>query len=190
MLTIQIDSREKPKAITKIISEFQQQGVKHYISKLYVGDYMSLDNPRVVVDRKQNMTEVYCNVVQDHVRFIAELKRAKEMDIKLIFLIEDSIAMKSLDDVSEWENPQVKKYSASVRKVLIDSGGISKFSTPSLDYMLLIAKEHNIKIKKQPVSSEQLQKAMLTISERYDCSFQFCSKNDTGRRIIEILKGE
>lgn len=59
-MQIQIDSREKARAIKKIINEFDKQGVQRFISKLYVGDYMSYDNPRLVVDRKQGLSEV-CN---------------------------------------------------------------------------------------------------------------------------------
>ena len=44
-LTIQIDTREKARAIKKIVAEFEKQGVKHFSSKLYVRDYMSLTIP-------------------------------------------------------------------------------------------------------------------------------------------------
>lgn len=54
-MVIQIDSREKPRAIGKILDEFDRQGVRHFVSKLYVGDYQRLDNSLLVVDRKQNL---------------------------------------------------------------------------------------------------------------------------------------
>ena len=60
-MQIQIDSREKARAIKKIVDEFDKQGIQHFISKLYVGDYMSYDNPRLVVDRKQGLSEVCSN---------------------------------------------------------------------------------------------------------------------------------
>ena len=44
-MDIQIDTREKQRAIRKIIKTFDENGVKHFSSKLLVGDYMSLDNP-------------------------------------------------------------------------------------------------------------------------------------------------
>ena len=78
-LTIQIDSREKERAIKKIVAEFDRQGVKHYVSKLYVGDYMSLDNPRLIIDRKQNLTEICSNVCTTHERFRNEILRAIEI---------------------------------------------------------------------------------------------------------------
>ena len=61
-MDIQIDSREKARAIKKIIAEFDKQNVRYYISKLWAGDYMSLDNPRLIIDRKQNLTEICSNV--------------------------------------------------------------------------------------------------------------------------------
>lgn len=56
-MDIQIDSREKSRAIRKIIRTFDEQGVKHFSSKLLVGDYMSLDNPRLIIDRKRGIGE-------------------------------------------------------------------------------------------------------------------------------------
>ena len=55
-MQIQIDTREKAKAIQKILQEFDKQGITQISSKLYVGDYMNYDNPRLVVDRKQNLS--------------------------------------------------------------------------------------------------------------------------------------
>lgn len=108
-MTIQIDSREKAKAITKIIAEFEKQGIQHYSSKLFVGDYMNLDNPRLIIDRKQNLAELCGNVCRDHKRFTDELKRAQENGIKLIVLCEHGNNIKTLDDVQSWVNPRLKK---------------------------------------------------------------------------------
>ena len=63
-MTIQIDTREKARAIKQIVSYFDEMGVKHYTSKLFVVDYMSLDNPRLIIDRKQNLQELRGNVCQ------------------------------------------------------------------------------------------------------------------------------
>ena len=107
-MTIQIDTREKARAIKQIVSYFDEMGIQHYTSKLYVGDYMSLDNPRVVIDRKQNLQEICGNVCQQHERFINELKRAKENGIKVIILCEHGGNIKSLEDVREWVNPRLR----------------------------------------------------------------------------------
>ncbi len=107
-MTIQIDSREKARAIQKILAQFEQSGVKHYVSKLFVGDYMSLDNPRLIIDRKQNLNEVTQNVCQQHSRFVREIERANENGIKLLFLIEHGGSIRSLEDVRSWQNPRLK----------------------------------------------------------------------------------
>lgn len=107
-MEILIDSREKAKAIKSIIAEFERQGVKYASSKLFVGDYQSLDNPRIVIDRKQNLNELCSNVCQQHKRFKAELERAVEFEIRLIFLVEHGKGINTLSDVKTWNNPRLK----------------------------------------------------------------------------------
>lgn len=103
---IQIDSREKDRAIKKIVEEFDRQGVKHPVSKLMVGDYMNYDNPRLIVDRKQNLSEVCCNICQGHERFRRELTRAQENEIRLVILVEHGRGIRCLEDVIWWNNPR------------------------------------------------------------------------------------
>ena len=107
-MVIQMDSREKPRATAQIIAEFEKQGIKFYTSKLLVGDYMSLDNPKVIVDRKQNLIEVCGNVCQQHERFRREIERANDCGIHLIFLVEHGRGIKTLEDVRKWQNPRLK----------------------------------------------------------------------------------
>lgn len=105
-MVIQIDSREKARAITKIVETFNQNNIKHPVSKLMVGDYMNYDNPRLIIDRKQNLSELCSNVCQDHERFRKELIRANENGIQMIFLIEHGKGVERLEDVIWWENPR------------------------------------------------------------------------------------
>lgn len=105
-MVIQVDSREKDRAIKKIIEEFDRRGVKHPVSKLMVGDYMNYDNPRLIIDRKQNLSEVCSNVCQGHERFRRELLRAQEYGIQLVILVEHGRGIKSLADVIWWRNPR------------------------------------------------------------------------------------
>lgn len=108
-MTIQVDTREKARAIEGIIKEFDKQGVTHFSSKLYVGDYVNLENSFLVVDRKQNLLEVCSNVCQQHDRFINEIKRAKAAGIKIVFLVEYNRNIKTLEDVRNWVNPRLKE---------------------------------------------------------------------------------
>ena len=108
-MTIQVDSREKAHAIKKILATFDRQGIKWFVSKLPVGDYQSLDNAKLVIDRKQNLSEITNNVCQGHARFKAELERANDLGIKLIILCEHGKNINGLADVIEWENPRLKE---------------------------------------------------------------------------------
>jgi ERCC4-type nuclease len=107
-MVIQVDSREKDRAIKKILSDFDSADVKWFVSKLPVADYMNLDNPKILVDRKQNLLELANNVCQDHKRFAAELTRAKEFGMHIVVLVEHGHGIKCLADVMDWENPRLK----------------------------------------------------------------------------------
>ena len=163
-MIIQIDSREKAKAIQKIIAEFDRQGIKHPVSKLMVGDYMNYDNPRVIVDRKQNLTEVCSNVCQDHDRFRRELVLAKENGIQLIILCEHGKDIKSLEDVIFWKNPRSEK------RKKIDG----KWQT----------------VQTNAMKGDVLYKILTTLEEKYGVRFEFCDKDETGKRIVELLEIE
>ncbi len=152
-MVIQVDSREKQHAIEKILAEFDREGVEWFVSKLPQADYMSLDNPRLLIDRKQNLNEVCNNVVQGHRRFTAELERAKQYGQHIVVLVEHSRNVKVLEDVRFWVNPRLK-------------------------------------VSPLAVSGERLYKILYAIEQHYGCEFQFCEKKDTGKKIIEILRGE
>ena len=87
-MTIQVDSREKAHIIEGIIRYFDAQGIKHYSSKLIVGDYMNLDNPKLICDRKHNLSELANNLTNDSGRFMREVRLAKELGIHLVVLCE------------------------------------------------------------------------------------------------------
>jgi len=175
-LTIQIDSREKARAITKIIEEFKKHGVNYYISKLWAGDYMSLDNPRLIIDRKQNLSEICANICNTHDRFRNELVRSQENGIKLIILIEHSNQIKSIDDVEKWNNPRRKKIWID-DQIAYDKKG-DEYWIPTHEAMT------------KAWSGETLANTMRTQERKYGCKFMFCDKLHTGKRIIEILGGE
>ena len=166
-MDIQIDSREKARAIRKIIKTFDDNGVKHFSSKLLVGDYMSLDNPRIIIDRKQNLQELCGNVCQQHERFRNELIRAMQAGIQLVILVEHGPEIKSLEDVYFWENPRKHevrwKYVTGKRVKYVESA--------------------------KAVDGNQLYKSLCTIRDRYNVRFEFCEKKDTGNEIIRILSG-
>lgn len=165
-MDIQIDSREKARAIKKIVQTFDEEGVKHFSSKLLVGDYMSLDNPRVIIDRKQNLQELCGNVCQQHKRFKRELVKAMDAGIQLIILVEHGPDIRCLEDVYFWENP--RKHEVRWRYVN--------------------GKRERYVVSDRAVDGPQLYKSLCTMRDRYRVRFEFCEKKDTGRKIIELLK--
>ena len=152
-MDIQIDSREKAKAIQKIIQTFDQRGINWFVSKLPVGDYISLDNARLSIDRKQNLLELCGNVTQQQKRFIAELERAEQMGIRLIILVEHGGGIETLEDVMYWRNPRLKESPLAV-------------------------------------SGERLYRKLSAIGKAHNVQFEFCTKAQTGSRIIELLGGD
>lgn len=105
-MQIQIDSREKARAIKKILHEFEQQGIKHFVSKMYIGDYQALENPLVLIDRKQNIAEIAQNATSGHARFKRELVRLDQIGGKMYILIEqdkiDGKPINGLEDIILW----------------------------------------------------------------------------------------
>ncbi len=100
---ILIDSREKK--ISHIIRYFELHGIKWRSEKLNVGDYVDPYNPGTIIDRKQNLDEVACNLCSsDSKRFWRELRRAHHNAISLIFLVEHGSGTRSVDDVKEWKS--------------------------------------------------------------------------------------
>lgn len=106
-MVIQIDTREKQKAIQKIIQTFDCLDIRYISSKLYVGDYMIYGHPEVIVDRKQNLSELASNLSTEHKRFKNELMNAKEVGSKIIVLIEDD-NYSCLEDVKKWSSKHTK----------------------------------------------------------------------------------
>ena len=172
-MNIQIDTREHPEAIKGIKAYFDRHGVQYFQSKLYCGDYMSLDNPRLVIDRKKNIAELCANVsnvpkknkdgsikktghgrpLTELLRFTNELERAKQHGIKVVILCEHGQGYKTLEDIIKWKNPRLK------------------------DSPLAI-------------SGTRLYAILSQIFKKYDVDFYFCDPKSTGRRIVEILSTE
>ena len=106
VIVIQIDSREQK--YDYVLKYMDDNGIKYVRSKCVVGDYVNLENPMVVIDRKQSLQEVVGNVTTQHTRFVRELELAKELGFKLIVLIEEP-DIKTLGEVPSWYNWRLKK---------------------------------------------------------------------------------
>jgi ERCC4-type nuclease len=107
-----IDTREKPKAISTILKQFDEAGIRYERTKLLFGDYMDYNRPQIVVDRKQNIRELAKNVTIERSRFVAELNRAKVAGAKLIILVEQDrykdrdkwVHVETIEDLMLWSD--------------------------------------------------------------------------------------
>ena len=166
-MNIQVDSREHKSEWERIQKQFDTLGVKYFRSKLYVGDYQSLDNPRLVIDRKKDLQELCGNVCQQHERFKAELVRAIQNGIKIVILCEHGEDIKTMEDVYFWQNPRKHR----------------------VIWKTVNGKRVRTVVSEKAVDGNQLYKSLCTIRDRYNVDFVFCTKEETGRRIVEILGG-
>ena len=167
-MQVQVDTREHKSELDRIQKQFDALGVQYFRSKLYVGDYQSLDNPRLVIDRKKDLNELCGNVCsKQHERFTAELRRAIQQNIKIVILVEHGEDVKSLEDVYFWENPRKHEV---IWKTVNGKRVKTVRSAKAIDGM-------------------QLYKSLCTIRDRYNVDFEFCTKEETGKRIVEILGG-
>ena len=167
-MDLQVDTREKKQELARIEKQLKLLPDVNIIhSKLYVGDYMSLDNPRLVIDRKKDLLEICGNVTQQHERFRDELIRAKEHNIHIIVLCEHGEGIEDLEDVIFWQNPRAQE----------------------MDWVMQDG--HPVKVQKYPkaTTGPALYKSLCTIAERYGVEFRFCDKRHTGAEIVKILGG-
>ncbi len=164
-MNIQVDSREHESEWKRISKQFDELGVKYFRSKLYVGDYQSMDNARLVIDRKKDLQELCGNVCQQHERFKRELIRAMEQGIKIVILCEHGDDVKTMEDVWFWQNPRK-------HKVIWKTVNGQRVKTVVSD---------------KAVDGNQLYKSLCTIRDRYNVDFVFCTKEETGKKIVEVL---
>lgn len=165
---IRIDTREHKREYERITAQFDALGVTYERKKVDEGDYVVPENPRLVIERKKNLQELCSNVTHQHERFQKELMRAKTKEIKMIILCEHGNGIESLEDVFFWENPRRKDHA----------------------YRMVNGKPKWIYIPepKRATSGVQLYKCLNTIRSRYGVEFVFCEPEETGQKIIELLR--
>ena len=167
-MQIQVDTREHKAEWERIQKQFDDMGIKYFRSKMYVGDYQSMDNPRLVIDRKKNLQELCGNVCQQHERFKAELIRALQQNIKIVILVEHGEDVKTLEDVWFWENPRKHE----------------------IRWRMVNGKRVRTVQSEKAVDGSQLYRSLKTIKDRYNVDFVFCTKEQTGQKIVEILNND
>ncbi|MFI3329138.1 MAG: ERCC4 domain-containing protein [bacterium] len=169
-MTIVQDTREKTNKKEHILSWFKLKKINVVRSKMFVGDYTYLHNQTICVDSKFSLLEVAQNVTKDHERFKNECIRARDNGIQLVILIE-------CEEVDKLEN--LHKYKMPTYK----STGFKKVNGKSV----------MTHYKGQPMSRmnpETLQKALMTMQDKYGIKVMFAKRLKFGEMIIRILNRE
>lgn len=110
------------------------------------------------VDTKQNMQELYGDLVQQHERFSRECELGGE---NLYILVEQG-GIDTLEGVLKWRNPRTAMYYRN-----------KKLGKPTKG--------------RPPVKNASLVKTMETMTEKYGTHWVFCSPEDAPKKILEIL---
>lgn len=127
---------------------------------------------RVCVDTKRDITEIEGNICgKAHERFRDECILAKNNGITLYVLVENNNGIADIQDLFKFTSKRRQDWFRI--KAAHDKG-----------------KMLGIKIANQPpVSGEVLAKAMLTMQAKYGVTFLFCTPQEAGRKVIELLRG-
>lgn len=97
------------------------------------------------------------------------LKRAEFGDVKLYVLVENKDGVACIEDLFRWKNPRAQRYN-------------------HIKYMHSIGKYQSVKLPKtSPTSGKTLAKALSTMQLRYGVEFLFCSPEEAGAKILELL---
>lgn len=121
-----VDTREKPKAIEKILKYFDAHGVEYRKEKLDYGDYMIENGPKISIDRKQNIAELAKNCTRESERFRREMARAAADGARLVILVEqnrykdrdETVEVRSIEDLIRWSSPHTQVRGEKIYRVL------------------------------------------------------------------------
>lgn len=163
-ITIIADTRQHDRKHDLKNTYFERNGIKVVNSKLPAGDYALLTDMSRVIDTKRNLQELVGNLIQDHERFRREADFCRDNGIELIVLVEER-GIHSLEDVRRWVNPRLRKWKKDKwlgRKV-----------NP-----------------KPPTDNITLMKIMWTFGKEHHVRWEFCSPEEAGKRVIELLTEE
>lgn len=169
MITLVQDSREQVGKQDHFLDYFESIGVKVVRTKLFVGDYSLLNDMSIVIDRKKDLLEMASNLLdkKNHERVREEMIRARDNNIKLIFLIEDEYIY-NLDGVKYYKIP---RYKGNQYQVI---NGVNILT-------------HKRGEPRSQMNPETLGKVMATMEVKYGCKFEFATHDNYGKRILELL---
>lgn len=132
----------------------------------------------LAIDTKKNIEEIWGNVCnKSHERFKKELLKPLQNHAKLVILIEHGEDIKCLEDVFFFYQPEQVRYKWVTKKDLCGNTVVlnGKPVKERISYM------------QQPIKGDSLYRALRTIRDRYNVRFEFCTREETGLKIMEIL---
>ena len=164
------DTRNQPGKHDMKNQYFSEHGVEVRRTKLYVGDYTLTTDQSVCIDTKKDIQELVGDICgKSHERFRDECIRAQEAGVKLIILVENdpgyvdrrqtiyNHVVRSVDDLFSWRNPRAFIWIKGKQKYPLATKG------------------------------SVLAKCCKTMHEKYGVEFQFCTNEESGGRILELL---
>ena len=112
---------------------------------------------KVAVDTKKDIIELGTNLKKEHARFARECEKARKLGTQLVILVENTDGVTCLADLAEWVE-----------------------SDESF-------KHRNRSGKAVRYKGASIAKTCETMHRAYGVMFGFCTPEESGRRVIEIL---
>lgn len=142
---------------------FAENGINVLRTKLPYGDYALINDMTLTVDTKANFLELEGNLTKDHVRFRNEIINANAYGIDVVILIEEDKKYLNFEDFEMYYKiPRWKSTTATHKR----GQPMAQFNVSTI------------------------LKAMKTMQTKYRVIFEFTTKEECPKRIIEILTTE
>lgn len=160
------------------LAEKPNDGIKNNILMQFPGAHKVTVKTTTAEKEFQNL------YVQRHGFLHRDIKRAVYYGIKFILLIECSRNINSIDDVEKnFVNKRQWQYEQNIRRTWKIPDEVD------FEAAVMELRARGADIKTGPQNGKSVAKAMRTMEEKYGVVFEFCRKNDAGKRIIELLTG-
>lgn len=184
-MTILEDMNNKPDKHNIKNAYFEKNEIEVIRQRLPVGDYVMMNDKiqdvfdrkakrgipvkmmdllgtyNVVIDSKNSIQELCGDICgKSHERFRDSCILAQNNGIKLIILVETEDGITQLSELHKWVNP---------RLFIRERGGKQKYPNATRGITLM--------------------KACYTMGKKYGVQFMFCSPEDAGAKIVELLGG-
>ena len=140
-----------------------------------IEDVLNWDNPRFPL-WERDIRKVFVDLQKQYYKHDNAMTFFDKRDIDIRAGLEDEIPK----DFDKFVHDQ---YFKQLKCISIEEILLYFKSKKVAEYLKL----NDIKIKKKPAPSEQLVKSMLSMQEKYGVEFLFCTPEDSGRVVVDLL---